>query len=215
MTQLDPRERLIFDYIKESVKTRGYPPSVRDICSALQIKSTSTVHGCLKNLEEKGYIQRDNGKSRTLHICTSENDTSCDGEAGAKIPLLGHGTEGTAILSEENYEGYLTYPARLCHAGLCHAPDGEMLAIRMSGGGMTEAGILDGDIVIIEKTPIADDGDIVAVLIGEDITVRRFYKEDGHFRLQPENRTMLPIIVNSLTIIGRVVTCIRYYNTNT
>lgn len=208
MTQLDPRERLIFDYIKESVRTMGYPPSVRDICSALQIKSTSTVHGCLKNLEQKGYIQRDNGKSRTLHVCTSENDTSGDGETGVKIPLLGHGAEGSAILSEENYEGYLTYPS-----GLCKINDREMLAIRMSGVGMSEAGILDGDIVIIEKTPIADDGDIVAVLIGEDITVRRFYKEDGHFRLQPENRSMLPIIVNSLTIIGRVVTCIRYYNT--
>lgn len=208
MNGLDTRERLIFDYIKESVRTRGYPPSVRDICSTLQIKSTSTVHQCLKSLEQKGYIKKDDGKSRTLHICGQEGSSFADGAEEMKIPLIGHGTEGATVLSEENYEGYVTYPT-----GLHTVPNGEMLAIRMSGVGMTEAGILDGDIVIIEKTPIAENGDIVAVLIGEDITVRRFYKEDGHFRLQPENRTMFPIIVNSLTIIGRVITCIRYYNT--
>lgn len=211
MVQLEPREQLVFDYIKENIKTNGYPPSVRDICSALHIKSTSTVHACLERLEQKGYIQKVDGKSRGLRIGGSENELSSEGANAPKIPLIGNGTGGAQILAEENYEGYISYPADSLHP----SPECEMLAVRVVDNGMTEAGILRGDIVIIEKTPVAENGDIVAVLLDDEIAVRTFYKDGGHFRLQPENRTMFPVIVTGLTIIGRVITCIRHYNKNT
>lgn len=206
MTKLEPKEQLIFDYIKENIKTRGYSPSIRDICSALNIKSTSTVHTCLERLEKKGYIQKENGKSRTLRIEGLNTDETGESVDGLSIPILGKVTAGVPILAVENYEGYIHYPA-----GLRPLPDNEMFALRVSGTSMIEAGILDGDIVIVEKTATAENGDIVVALIDDEATVKTFYKEDGHFRLQPENRTMLPIIVTSLMILGKVVTSIRYY----
>lgn len=206
MTKLEPKEQLIFDYIKENIKTKGYSPSIRDICSALNIKSTSTVHTCLERLEQKGYIQKENGKSRTLRIEGLITDETGESVDGLSIPILGKVTAGAPILAVENYEGYIHYPA-----GLRPLPDNEMFALRVSGTSMIEAGILDGDIVIVEKTATAENGDIVVALIDDEATVKTFYKEDGHFRLQPENRTMLPIIVTSLMILGKVVTSIRYY----
>ena len=204
--KLEPKEQQIFDYIKENIKSRGYAPSIRDICEALNIKSTSTVHSCLARLEKKGYIQRENGKSRTLRIegvTAGENGETLD---GLSIPIIGKVTAGAPILAVENYEGYIHYPT-----GIRSLPDNEMFALRVSGTSMIEAGILDGDIVIVEKTTMAENGDIVVALIDDEATVKTFYKEDGHFRLQPENRTMLPIIVNSLMILGKVITSIRYY----
>lgn len=206
MTKLEPKEQLVFDYIKENIKTRGYSPSIRDICSALNIKSTSTVHTCLERLEQKGYIQKEDGKSRTLRIEGLNTGDTAENLDGLSIPIIGRVTAGAPILAVENYEGYIHYPA-----GLRTLPDNEMFALRVSGTSMIEAGILDGDIVIVEKTPIAENGDIVVALIDDEATVKTFYKEDGHFRLQPENRTMLPIIVNSLMILGKVITSIRYY----
>ncbi|MGN1345359.1 MAG: transcriptional repressor LexA [Eubacteriales bacterium] len=206
MIKLEPKEQLIFDYIKENIKSKGYSPSIRDICSALNIKSTSTVHTCLERLEKKGYIQKENGKSRTLRIESVTTDETGEPIDGLSIPIIGRVTAGTPILAVENYEGYIHYPT-----GLRPLPDNEMFALRVSGTSMIEAGILDGDIVIVEKTATAENGDIVVALIDDEATVKTFYKEDGHFRLQPENRTMLPIIVTSLMILGRVITSIRYY----
>lgn len=207
MLYLEPKEQLVFDYIKENIKKNGYSPSIRDICTALGIKSTSTVHVCLEKLEKKGYIQKENGKSRTLRIEGISQDEIEDGEDGTNIPILGKVTAGVPILAVENYEGYIKYPG-----GIRHTPSNPMFALRVSGTSMIEAGILDGDIVIVEKTSAAENGDIVVALIDDEATVKTFYKEDGHFRLQPENKTMLPIIVNSLMILGKVVTSIRYYN---
>ena len=201
MTKLSPKEQLVFDYIKENIKTRGYSPSIRDICAALNIKSTSTVHTCLERLEEKGYIQKEDGKSRTVRIEGLNTADAAENPDSLSIPIIGRVTAGTPILAVENYEGYIHYPA-----GLRSLPENEMFALRVSGNSMIEAGILDGDIVIVEKTPIAENGDIVVALIDDEATVKTFYKEDGHFRLQPENRTMLPIIVNSLMILGKVIT---------
>ncbi len=206
MMKLEPKEQLIFDYIKENIKTKGYSPSIRDICTALNIKSTSTVHTCLERLEKKGYIQKENGKSRTLRIEGLNGDENTENLDGLSIPIIGRVTAGAPILAVENYEGYIHYPA-----GLRQLPENEMFALRVSGTSMIEAGILDGDIVIVEKTPMAENGDIVVALIDDEATVKTFYKEDGHFRLQPENRTMLPIIVTSLMILGKVITSIRYY----
>ncbi len=206
MMMLDQKEQQIFDYIKENIKKKGYSPSIRDICSALNIKSTSTVHTCLERLEKKGYIQKENGKSRTLRIEGACIDESGEAADSLGVPIIGRVTAGAPILAVENYEGYIHYPT-----GIRPLPDNEMFALRVSGTSMIEAGILDGDIVIVEKTATAENGDIVVALIDDEATVKTFYKEDGHFRLQPENRTMLPIIVTSLMILGKVITSIRYY----
>jgi len=195
MIPLEPKEQLIFDYIKENIKKNGYSPSIRDICTALSIKSTSTVHTCLDRLEKKGYIHKENGKSRTLRVDGISRIPS-DGEGDeypvGTVPILGKVTAGQPILAVENYEGFIQYPT-----GVCALPDNDLFALKVTGSSMIEAGILDGDIVV--------------ALIDDEATVKRFYKEDGHFRLQPENKTMLPIIVTSLMILGRVVTSIRYY----
>jgi len=206
MIPLDPKEQAIFDYIKENIKKNGYSPSIRDIRTALNIKSTSTVHTYLERLERKGYIQKENGKSRTLRIEGLGAEDFVPSEDSGMIPLIGRVTAGQPILAVENYEGYIQYPA-----GLRRKPDSDLFALKVTGTSMIEAGILDGDIVIIEKTATAENGDIVVALIDDEATVKTFYKEDGHFRLQPENKTMLPIIVNSLMILGKVVASIRFY----
>lgn len=203
---LEPKEQLVYDYIKENIKKNGYSPSIRDICGALGIKSTSTVHLCLDRLEKKGYIQKENGKSRTVRIESLATEEATTADSFMNIPILGKVTAGVPILAVENYEGFVQYPA-----GIGRTPESQMFALRVSGTSMIEAGILDGDIVIVEKTPTAENGDIVVALIDDEATVKTFYKENGHFRLQPENRTMLPIIVNSLMILGRVVASVRYY----
>ncbi len=206
MIQLEPKEQMIFDYIRDNIRRNGYSPSIRDICTALDIKSTSTVHTCLERLEKKGYIQKENGKSRTLRIEGISPEESVETADISRVPLLGKVTAGQPILAVENYEGYISYPR-----GIRPVPESELFALRVSGTSMIEAGILDGDIVIVEKTATAENGDIVVALIDDEATVKTFYKEDGHFRLQPENRTMLPIIVTNLMILGKVVTSIRYY----
>lgn len=207
MVKLEPKEQLILDYIRETIRTRGYPPSIRDICTALEIKSTSTVHTCLDRLEKKGYIRRENGKSRSMRIEGLAAEETPGGNDPLSIPL--YALRGAPLLSEEACEGYLHYPV-----GLHAVPANDLFAVRITGNAMIEAGLLDGDIVIVEKTPTADSGDIVLALLDGEPTVRTFYKEDGHFRLQPANRTMFPVIVNSLMILGRVVTSIRYYGRN-
>jgi len=206
MANLEPKEQLVFDYIKENILKNGYSPSIRDICAALKIKSTSTVHTCLDRLENKGYIQKENGKSRTLRIEGLIPDSREDGRDYTDVPILGKVTAGQPILAVENYEGFVQYPK-----GLRPLPSGELFALKVRGTSMIEAGILDGDIVIVEKTPMAENGDIVVALIDDEATVKTFYKENGHFRLQPENKTMLPIIVTNLMILGKVVASVRYY----
>lgn len=228
MATLEPKEELVLEYIKDNIRKKGYSPSIRDICMALDIKSTSTVHTCLDRLEKKGFILKENGKSRTLRV----EGVSYEGSAGQfagqfagqlagqngqpvpaeqtepqGVPILGRVTAGMPILAVENYEGYLTYPR-----GLNPVPEGELFALRVTGTSMIEVGIMDGDYVIVERTASADNGDIVVALMDDEATVKTFYKEDGHFRLQPENRTMLPIIVNSLMILGKVVASVRYYS---
>lgn len=204
MEHLTDREKDILAYIAKILNEKGYSPSVRDIKAALSIRSTSTVHTYLQRLEEKGLLTKENGKSRTLRV-----DPAYQASIGfnTKIPILGRVTAGIPILATENFDGYVDFPA-IKENG---RTDG-LFALRVYGTSMVEAGILDGDVVIVEKTETADSGEIVVAMIEDEATVKTFYKENGHYRLQPENSTMQPIIVDSVQILGRVITSLRYYH---
>ncbi len=203
MNNLTDRERDILAYIAKVVNENGYSPSVRDIKAALSIRSTSTVHTYLQRLEEKGVLTKENGKSRTLRV-----EPAYQAAMGfcAQIPILGRVTAGMPILATENFDGYVNFPTARENG----RTDG-LFALRVYGTSMVEAGILDGDVVIVEKTETADSGQIVVAMIEDEATVKTFYKENGHYRLQPENSTMQPIIVDSVEILGRVITSVRYY----
>ncbi len=202
MENVTDREREILEYIAVTIDKKGYSPSIRDIKAALNIKSTSTVHTYLQRLGEKGLLSKEDGKSRTIRIGAAYAPAA----VGMRIPILGRVTAGQPILATENYDGYVLFPTE-GH----HADPREMFALRVTGTSMIEAGILDGDLVIVEKQSAAENGDIVVALIGDEATVKTFYKEDGHFRLQPENASMQPIIVDKVDILGRVVSSVRYY----
>lgn len=207
MTPLTPKEQAIFDYIRENLRENGYSPSIRDIRCALDIKSTSTVHTYLERLERKGYIHKENGKSRTLRIeDTMDAGSERNGARSGKVPIVGKVTAGQPILAVENYEGYIRYPE-----GEGRSHDAPLFALRVQGDSMIEAGILDGDLVIVEKTDYAENGQIVVAMVDDSATVKVFYKEDGHYRLQPRNSFLEPIIVEEVTILGRVLASIRYY----
>ena len=193
-----------FQYFMNALRTplneNGYAPSVRDIVADLGIKSTSSVHLYLHNLEAKGFIEQDAGKKRTLRICAPYARVS------GKVPLLGAITAGNPILAVENFDGYVDLPWNSAK----YSAD-ELFALKVRGDSMIEAGILDGDVVIVKKGSYADNGQIVVALIEDEATVKTFYKEDGHFRLQPENRTMSPIIVSDVSLLGTVVASFRQY----
>lgn len=194
MAGLTRSQQLVYDYLCTTMAERAVPPSVREICSATGLKSTSTVHSHLKSLESLGYITRDAGLNRSIHIV---------GAAAAKqVPILGCVTAGMPILAVEDIEGYIPYP---------DSSGKELFALRVSGWSMVNAGIMDGDYVIAEKTPVAENGEIVVGMIEDEATVKRFYKENGTFRLQPENPDFEPIISDEVYILGRVVAVIRYY----
>ena len=197
---LTKKEKLVFDYLLKTISENGYAPSVRDIGASLGIKSTSSVHLYLHNLESKGYIEQEAGKKRTLRICASY------ARAVGKVPLLGSITAGSPILAVENFDGYVDLPWNSAKYS-----SEELFALKVKGESMIEAGIFDGDVVIVRKSSYADNGQIVVALIEDEATVKTFYKEDGHFRLQPENRTMKPIIVDEVGLLGVVVASFRQY----
>ena len=201
-SQYNEKEKAIYDYITETIRSEGYSPSVRDIQNAVGIKSTSTVHAYLNRLAEKGLIRKETGKSRTLHT----ESRSQSPHRTARVPLLGSVRAGMPILAVENYEGYIDYP--LMNRSY---PANELFALRVTGDSMMEAGILDGDIIVVKKDSYAENGDIVVALVEDSATVKTFYKENGHFRLQPENRTMKPIIVDEVYILGKGVADLRFY----
>lgn len=197
MEKLKPKEKKVYDYIVRSVKENGFAPSVRDIMNDLGYKSTSTVHMYLNRLDMLGYICKEDGKSRAIRVA---ND---DIPSVSAVPVLGTVTAGMPILAEENFEGYIGFVGR---------KNGEdMFALKVKGESMIEVGILDGDIIIAEKTCYAENGEIVVALIENEATVKRFFREDGHYRLQPENSTMKPIIVDEVLILGRVLAIQRSY----
>lgn len=194
MASLTKSQQLVYDYLCSTMAERAVPPSVREICAATGLRSTSTVHSHLKSLEALGYITRDAGLYRSIHIVGAS--------AAKQVPILGKVTAGLPILAVEDIEGYIPYPDK---------SGKELFALHVDGLSMINAGILDGDYVIAEKTPVAENGEIVVGMIGDEATVKRFYKEKGTFRLQPENPDFEPIISDEITILGKVIAVIRYY----
>lgn len=198
---LSVRQKSILDYIKKEIRLKGYPPAVREIGEAVGLSSSSTVHGHLTILEQKGYIRRDPTKPRAIEVT--------DGASGQitkemiNVPIIGKITAGQPILAVENAED--SFPVPLDFIG----SNKDLFMLNVSGDSMIEAGILDGDYVIIEKADYAQNGEIVAALIDDEATIKRFYKEKGRIRLQPENRFMTPIIVDDAKILGKVVGLFR------
>lgn len=191
----------IYEFMKHYVLDKGYPPSVREICEAVGLKSTSTVHGHLERLEKKGLIRRDPTKPRAIELI---KDSVTKREI-IDIPVIGKVTAGLPILAVENIEDTFSIPLNFVKS------NNELFMLNISGESMIEAGILDGDLAIIEKVNIADNGEIVVALIDNEATLKRFFKEKDHIRLQPENSTMKPIIVKDCQIIGKLVGIYRAY----
>ncbi len=201
MQSLTDKEREMYQYIGKVMTEKGYAPSVRDIQNALGIKSTATVHSYLNRLEEKGYIQKEQGKSRTLRVGAEPTVSGM-----VRVPVIGQVAAGLPIVAEQNCEGYMDFcPPR----GFSRA---ELFALRVKGESMIEAGIMNGDCVIVSRTSYVENGDIAVVLLEDEATVKTFYRENGAFRLQPENHTMKPIITKEVYILGKVIANIRYYH---
>ena len=183
------------EYIKESILNKGYPPAVREICEAVHLSSTSSVHSHLETLEKNGYIRRDPTKPRTIEIC--DDSFQMMRREMTSIPVIGRVAAGQPILATENIEGYFPLPVE-------YVPNADTFILKVKGESMINAGIFDGDIIFVEKTNNVRNGDTVVALIDDSATVKTFYKEAGHIRLQPENDSMEPIIVENCEIIGKV-----------
>ncbi len=201
MEKLTQKEQLVYDYIVDTIRREGYSPSVRDIATSVGIRSTSTVHSYINRLAQKGYIQKESGKSRTLRLENAENENI------DRIPVLGRVAAGQPILAVENFEGYVNY-----HINRRRYNIDNLFALIIKGESMIEAGIMNGDTVIVERTSYARNGDIVIALVGDEATCKEFYREDGHYRLQPRNPTMEPIIVDQVILLGKVISSFRNYN---
>lgn len=194
MRKVTENEKMVFEFIKDRIE-EGYPPTVREICAEFGFKSTSTAHRYINNLTAKGLLEKGNNRNRAIRLT---------GGNGMKIPLVGTVTAGIPITAIEEITDYISFqPAR-------HYSN-PLFALKVRGESMINADILDGDMVVIEQTPYAENGDIVCALVdNESATIKTFYKEDGHYRLQPENDTMDPIIVDEVSILGKVVGVVRY-----
>lgn len=204
MKELTKRQSEIYQFIKHIVQTKGYPPSVREIGLAVGLASSSTVHGHLSRLEEKGYIKRDPTKPRAIEITETVGE-NINQENTIHVPVIGKVTAGIPITAVENVEEYFPLPA---HFTSTH--NSNIFILDVIGDSMIEAGILDGDKVIVRSQSIAENGDIiVAMTEDDDATVKRFYKEETRYRLQPENSTMEPIYLDNVTVLGKVVGLFR------
>ncbi|HJC89470.1 MAG TPA: transcriptional repressor LexA [Candidatus Mediterraneibacter excrementigallinarum] len=205
MTQgkISKKQKEILEYIKSQILERGYPPAVREICEAVNLKSTSSVHSHLETLEKNGYIHRDPTKPRAIEIL--DDSFNLTRREMVNVPIVGRVAAGEPILAQENIENYFPIPTEFM-------PNNQTFLLKVKGESMINAGILDGDMVLVEQTPSASNGDMVVALIEDGATVKTFYKEEGIFRLQPENDTMDPIIVKELTILGKVIGVFRFFN---
>ena len=198
--QITAKQTEILEYIKECVLKKGYPPSVREICEAVHLKSTSSVHSHLATLEEKGYIRRDPTKPRTIEIIDEEFNPAR--RELVNIPVIGTVAAGQPILAEENISDYFPVPADIL-------PNADVFMLEVKGESMINAGILNGDKVIVRMQNTAENGEMVVALLDDSATIKTFYKEDGHYRLQPENDTMEPIITDKVQILERVIAIFR------
>ena len=193
MERLTKSQQKVYDFLRQEV-SMGVPPTVREICAATGLKSTSTVHAHLKTLERLGYITREAGHNRSIRV---EGETPA-----AQVPILGKVTAGMPILAVEDVEGYLPFPKK---------EGKELFALHVSGLSMRDAGILDGDYVVAERTATAEDGEIVVAMIDDEATVKRLFREQGGVRLQPENPDFSPIYSDHASVLGKVIAVMRYY----
>ena len=199
MRSSQQNQQKILDFIKSEIDLKGYPPSVREICAAVGLKSTSTVHAHLNHLEDQGLIRRDSTKPRALEVLDGSH------QRGRSVPLVGRVTAGQPILAVENIEDYLVLPQSMLGKD-------DMFCLRVQGESMIDIGILDGDIVVLRQQDSAENGDIVVAMTDEDeATLKRIFYEDGHVRLQPENRAMQPIIVERAAVLGKLTALIRQF----
>ena len=200
--KITDQQQKILEYIKEEILAKGYPPAVRDICTAVGLKSTSSVHAHLATLERNGYIRRDPTKPRAIEIL--DEDFNLGRREVTNIPLVGAVAAGEPILAQQNIENYFPFPMEM-------APNSQCFALRVQGDSMINIGINDGDYVFVQETNSAKNGDLVVALVDDSATVKNFYKEKGHIRLQPQNDDMDPIIVNDCKILGKVFGVFRLY----
>lgn len=200
--KISEKQREILEYIKSEILNKGYPPAVRDICEAVHLKSTSSVHSHLETLEKNGYIRRDPTKPRAIEII--DDSFNMVRREVVNVPLIGHVAAGEPMFAVENIEMYFPIPAELM-------PNQECFLLEVHGESMVNAGIFDGDNILVKKQPTANNGDMVVALVDDSATVKTFYKENGHFRLQPENDTMDPIIVDHVEILGKVFGVMRFF----
>ncbi|MBE6847742.1 MAG: transcriptional repressor LexA [Oscillospiraceae bacterium] len=192
---LNDTARAVYSYICQRID-EGYPPTIREICSALGIRSTSTVHRYINRLAEEGYLEKMDNQNRAIRL---------KGRSSVNVPLIGTVTAGLPITAIENITEYLPYVPHRHFSG-------ELFALKVRGESMINAGIFDGDVVIVERQQVAENGDIIVALVNEEeATVKRFYKENGGYRLQPENDTMEPIFVDEVAVLGKVVALLRYF----
>jgi len=206
MHKLSKRQQMIYEFIRHEVELKGYPPSVREIAKAVGLASSSTVHGHLERIENKGYIRKDPTKPRAIEILDdSLMDVTKD--AAIYVPVVGKVTAGIPITAIENIDEYTPIPG-----SMARSDDNDLFVLIVEGDSMVNAGILDGDKVTVKQQSTAENGDIVVAMTEEDeATVKRFFKEENHIRLQPENETMEPIILDSVTILGKVVGLYRTF----
>ncbi len=202
MNDLSAKQQQILDFVKTEVREKGYPPSVREICTAVGLKSTSTVHGHLARLEKKGLIRRDPTKPRAIEILTG--DAEYPSRETVRVPIIGNITAGTPILAVENVEDTFPIPVDYVH-------NDSVFMLKVRGESMIEAGIYDKDLILVRQQSNAENGDIVVALIEDYATVKTFYREKDFIRLQPQNPAMNPILVRDVTILGKVIGLFRKF----
>lgn len=200
--KISKKQLEILEYIKSQILERGFPPAVREICEAVNLKSTSSVHSHLETLEKNGYIRRDPTKPRAIEIL--DDSFNLTRREMVNVPIVGQVAAGEPILAQENIESYFPIPTEFM-------PNSQTFLLKVKGESMINAGILDGDMVLVEQTSTASNGDMVVALIDDGATVKTFYKEEGIFRLQPENDSMDPIIVKEVSILGKVIGVFRFF----
>ena len=200
--RISEKQKEILEFMKHEILNKGYPPTVRDICEAVKLKSTSSVHSHLETLEKNGYIRRDPTKPRAIEII--DDNFNLTRREMVNVPLLGRVAAGEPILATENIDSYFPVPAE-------YMPNAESFMLKVKGESMINAGIFDGDQILVEKCSTARNGDMVVALVEDSATVKTFYKEAGHIRLQPENDTMDPIIVDNCEILGKVFGVFRFF----
>ncbi|WP_066719278.1 transcriptional repressor LexA [Clostridium sp. Marseille-P299] len=200
--KISSKQKEILEYLKAQIINRGYPPAVREICEAVHLKSTSSVHSHLETLEKNGYIRRDPSKPRAIEIV--DDNFNISRREVVNVPLVGTVTAGQPILAVENIDGYFPIPTE-------YMPNEETFMLRVKGDSMINAGIFNGDKILVQKQTYANNGDFVVALLDDSVTVKTFYKEGDHYRLQPENDFMDPIIVTEVQILGKVIGLFRMF----